>query len=165
MFFMERIPLLSTLILMFISFVPMNFVQLDYFRPLIGLLCVYYWTLKRNDLFSYCSAFIIGFFMDVYSSSPLGLNILLMLSVTMITWHLAHYFQGVSFGAGWFIFGLVGLGVMLFKWLLLMMYFGRILPVTEAFFNYLSSVMFYPLIVLINIKLQNKFLPQEYVNE
>lgn len=164
-FLLCRVPLISALILMFIFFMPLNSVQFNYFRPSIGLICVYYWVLKRDNLFSYASAFVVGFLTDVYSSSPLGVNVLLMLSVVALTKWLAHYFQGSSFGANWFIFGLVGLGAIIFKWLLLMLYFGCYLPLEEAFFGYLSTVMFYPLIVIINIKIQDTFLPQELINE
>lgn len=162
---LQGIPLLSSLLLMFISFIPLNSVQFGHLRPIIGLICVYYWTLKRSDLFGFFSAFMIGFLTDIYSSSPLGINILLFMLVTAGTHWLAHYFQNSSFGVGWFIFGLVGLGAVLLKWVLLMIYAGRFLPLWEAFFGYLSTVMFYPLIALINIKIQNRFLPREYMDE
>lgn len=165
LFLLRGIPLLSSLLLIFISFVPINSVQFGYFRPVIGLICVYYWTLKRGDLFSFASAFVIGFLTDVYSSSPLGINILLLLLVVAAAHWLAHYFQSSSFGVGWFIFGLVGLCAFILKWVMLMIYAGRILPLWEAFFGYLSTVMFYPLIALINIKIQNRFLPREYIDE
>ncbi len=165
LFTLNGVPLLSTLILMFISFVPINSMQFNYFRPAIGLICVYYWILKRGNVFGYASAFIVGFLTDAYSSSPLGINILLMLLTASVTYWLAHYFRNSSFGAIWFIFGLVALGEVLLKWLLLMIYAGRFLPLWEGFFGYVSTVMFYPLIVLINLKIQNKFLPQEYIDE
>lgn len=165
MFLLRGIPLLSSLLLIFISFMPLNFIQLGYLRPVIGLICVYYWTLKRGDIFSFCSAFIIGFLTDIYSSSPLGINILLLMLVVAATHWLAHYFQNSSFGACWFIFGLVGFCAFILKWLMLIIYAGGFLPLWDAFFGYLSTVMFYPLIALINTKIQNKFLPREYVDE
>ena len=90
---------------------------------------------------------------------------MLMLLTASVTYWLAHYFRNSSFGAIWFIFGLVALGEVLVKWLLLMIYVGRFLPLWEGFFGYVSTVMFYPLIGLINLKIQNKFLPQEYIDE
>ena len=162
---LNGIPLLSSLALIFLSFMPVSSTYFDCFRPVIGLICVYYWTLKRGDLFGYASAFIIGFVIDIYSSSPLGINILLLMLTVTVTHWLAHYFQNSSFGVGWFIFGLVGFAVVLLKWILLMIYAGRILPFQEAFFGCLSTILFYPLIALINIKIQNRFLPQEYVDE
>ncbi|MBR1600287.1 MAG: rod shape-determining protein MreD, partial [Alphaproteobacteria bacterium] len=157
--------LLSTLILMFISFVPINSMQFSYFRPSVGLICVFCWILKRGDYFGYVSAFIVGFLTDVYSSSPLGTNILLMLLTASATYWLAHYFRNSSFGAIWFIFSFVALGEFLFKWILLMIYSGSIIPLWEGFLGYVSTIMFYPLIALINLKIQNRFLPREYIDE
>ena len=78
LFLRHRIPLVATLILMFLFYMPINSLELNYFRPSMGFICVYYWTLKRGYMFSYISAFIVGFLMDTYSSTPLGINILIM---------------------------------------------------------------------------------------
>ena len=164
LFWLHSIPLWTTLILMFLFLIPLDAIKVNYFRPNVGLICVYYWTLKRGYLFGFISAFAVGFFMDSYSSSPLGINMLLMMLTVCVTRWLAHYFQNASFNVVWFIFFLVCLGVVLIKWLLLMIYFGQLLSVKEMFFNYVATVMFYPLIVAINVWVQ-KFLPQERINE
>lgn len=164
-FLLCRIPLISSLVLIFVSFVPINSMQINYFRPLVGLICVYYWTLKAKNFFGYVSAFVIGLLTDVYSSSPLGVNMLLMMWVVAFTIWLSRYFQNSGFGVGWFVFGLVSLSVFCLKWLFLMVYAMRILPCYEALFGYFSTVAFYPLITMINDKVQNKFLPSEYINE
>lgn len=164
LFLLHRIPLISSLILMFLFFMPINSLQFNYFRPIVGIICVHYWTAKRGYMFSYISAFIIGFLMDIYSSSPLGLNSFLMMLLVFVTNWFARHFQSVSFGLQWMIFGTVSLGYILLKWLILMAYFRDILPIGEVFFNYLSTVMFYPLIVIFNVWIQH-FLPQERINE
>lgn len=163
-FWLHGIPLWTTLVLMFLFLIPIDAVKINYFRPAVGLICVYYWTLKRGYLFGYISACIVGFFMDSYSSSPLGINMLLMMLTVCATQWLAHYFQNASFSVGWFIFSLVCLGAVIVKWMALALYFGRLISFNEIIFNYLSTVMFYPLIAAINVKVQ-KFLPQERINE
>ena len=164
-FLLHRIPLLVTFVLMFLFFMPINSLQINYFRPLIGPICVYYWSLKRGYMFGYFSAFWVGLLIDVYSSSPLGVNILTMMLVVFITNLLARYFQNASFGTGWFLFAVVGLVTLLLKWLFLMLYFKNWLPVREVLCSYFSTVMFYPFIAYINVWVQNKFLPQERINE
>ena len=165
LFLLHRIPLLTTFLLMFVFFTPVSSVQLNYFRPTIGVICVYYWTLKRNYMFSYISAFCVGFLIDVYSSSPLGLNILFMMLLVYVTDWVGRYFQSASFSLGWFIFGVVGLGQILLKWLILTAYFGRLLPFGSVMLSYFSTLLFYPLIVSINVWVQNHLLPQEKINE
>lgn len=161
---LHSVPLLATLFLMLLFFIPVNSVEWGYLRPNIGLICVYYWTLKRGNIFGFFSAFVVGLLLDVYSSFPLGMNTLLMMITSLATIWLAHYFQHSSFDGIWLIFGLTALGITILKWLLLMIYFGRFISPDEAWLNYLSTVMFYPLISCINVWLQ-KFLPQERINE
>ncbi len=164
LFWLHGIPLWTTLLLMFLCLIPSDLVGISRFCPTVGLICVYYWSLKRSHIFGYISAFTVGFFMDVLSSSPLGVNILLvMLMVFAIQWP-ARYFQSASFSVIWFIFAVIGLGVFVLKWLLLSIYYNLLISPNEIMFNYLATVMFYPLIVAINIGMQ-RFLPQERINE
>ena len=164
LFLRHRIPLAATLILMFLFFVPINSLQLSYFRPSIGIICVYYWTVKRGYMFGYFSAFIVGFLMDVYSSSPLGLNIFAMMLLMFMTDWTVRYFQS-SFSLSWFLFGILTLGITLFKWLILMVYSEKILVLWEVLVNYCSTLMFYPFVCVINLWVQKRFLPPERMNE
>ena len=89
---------------------------------------------------------------------------LLMMLIVSVTRWLAHYFQNASFNVGWFIFSLVGLGSITLKWIVLALYFGQLISLKEISFNYIATVMFYPLIAAINVQVQ-KLLPQERINE
>ena len=164
LFWLHGLPLWTTLFLMFLCLIPSDSVKINYFRPAIGLICVYYWTLKRGYIFGYISAFIVGFFMDAFSSSPLGINIMLMMLTMFATQWLAHYIQNTSFSGGWLFFGLIGLGAFAVKWLLLAVYYRLLISPNEILFNYLSTLMFYPLIAAINVQVQ-KLLPQERIDE
>ena len=97
LFWLHSIPLWTTLVLMFLFLVPVSSSEWNHFRPNIGLICVYYWTLKRGQIFGFFSAFVVGLLTDAYSSSPLGVNILLMLLTMAVTLWLAHYFQNAFF--------------------------------------------------------------------
>lgn len=164
LFGLHGIPLWTTLLLMFLCLIPSDLVGISRFCPTVGLICVYYWSLKRGYIFGYISAFTVGFFMDVLSSSPLGINILLMmLTVFALQWP-ARYFQSASFSVNWFIFAVVALGVFILKWLLLSIYYNLLISPNEIMFNYSATVLCYPLIAAINTGIQ-KFLPQERINE
>lgn len=165
LFFRHRIPLVATLILMFLFYVPINSLELNYFRPAVGFICVYYWTLKRDYMFSYISAFVVGFLTDTYSSTPLGINILMMMLLVFVTNMLARYFKAASFVSGWLVFSLAGFALTLIKWLFVSAYFSRFVPMTEIMVNLLSTFMFYPLISYFNIWVQDNLLPQERINE
>jgi rod shape-determining protein MreD len=165
LFLRHRIPLLITFMLMFIFFVPINSLEVNLFRPAVGFICVYYWTLKRSYIFSYFSAFCVGFLVDVYSSTPFGVNILTMMLLVAATEIVTRYFSAISFGASWVLFGVIGLPVILIKWLLMMVYFRQIIVFREILIGFSSTVMFYPLIAYINAWVQSNLLPQERINE
>lgn len=164
-FIRHRLPLFSSLLLMLLFFMPVNSVQINFFRPAIGIICVYYWRMNRPSLFGWLSAFCIGFIIDIYSSSPLGINTLLMLGLVGVVGWLCRYFQTSSFTVRWFIFGLTALIFTILKWLFLMLYFTRLMPIGAIMVGYLSTVMFYPLIAAFNTWLAHKFLPPESLNE
>ncbi len=164
-FWQCRIPLIATLLLVLLFFMPINSVQLNYFRPSMGIICVYYWRLNRPALFGWFSAFCVGFVIDVYSSTPLGTNILLLLALESVTDWPAHYLRTSSFSVRWLIFGLVSLSVLLGKWLFLTLYYWRLLPPAEIMLGYFSTVMFYPLIATINVQIAQRFLPPENIDE
>ena len=161
----KRIPLLISLLLIFLFFMPLNSVQFNYFRPSVGIICVYYWRLNRPLIFGYFSAFIIGLMLDVYGSTPLGLNALLLLLLVAITTMPSQYLRTSSFSVRWLIFGFICMAIMLLKWLLLMLYFWHFLSLTEIMLGYFSTVMFYPLIATLNMWIAQKFLPPENIDE
>lgn len=165
LFLRQRIPLISTFLLMMLFMTPVGLMQVNYFRPMVGVCCVFYWVLKKEAFFGYFSAFIIGFCADIASSSPLGVNILLFLWLTFAAKWLAHYFRSATFGVNWFIFGLTFFCLVVLKWLLLMLYFGKVFSCGEILVNYLVTVMSYPLIAGINWWIQRNFLPQEKISE
>ena len=164
-FLRHQLPLFSAVLFVLFFFMPVNSIELNIFRPSIGVICVYYWRLNRPALFGWFSAFFIGFLIDIYSSSPLGINTFLMLCLVGATGWLSHYFQTSSFGVRWFIFALSALAYTLIKWLFLMLYFTHWLPLAEVAVGYFSTVMFYPLIAAINFWLAQKFIPPENINE
>ena len=108
LFLRHRIPLMTTLMLMFLFYLPINSLEFNYFRPAVGVICVYYWSLKRRYMFSYISAFLVGFLTDSYSSTPFGINILMMMLLVFATEILERYFKAATFGVSWFVFALAG---------------------------------------------------------
>lgn len=165
LFFVHRIPLITTLIMVFLFFMPVDSTHINYFRPAIGMICVYYWALTRGYIFSFFSAFSVGLVIDVYSSSPLGINVVILMLLVWATGWLEKYFNMSSFGINWLAFGVVEAVFVLIKWLLLSLYFQQLLPVAEIGLGFISTLMFYPLIAYINAWIARNFLPQERINE
>ena len=114
---------------------------------------------------SYLLAFLVGLIMDVHSSSPLGINVVCLLFFTLTLRRFARYLLNISFYTNWLFFAFLGVGFVILKWLLLMSYYGRIISLSEAMINFLSTIMFYPLIVYLNTLVYNKFISMERSDE
>lgn len=165
LFLYHRIPILETVLLMFLFYMPINFLDLHSVRPVVGFICVYYWTLKRRYMFGYVSAFCVGFLMDIYSSTPLGINVLIMMLLVLATDVISKYFKAASFSVNWLVFFLVSIIICFVKWIIFYLYFAIFLPIRDVLFNLFSTLMFYPIVVYINVWVQNNMLPKERINE
>ena len=50
-YFQRMLPLLVSIILVLMSFVPLNFDAANVLRPDVGLICVFFWMIHRPDVF------------------------------------------------------------------------------------------------------------------
>lgn len=165
LFLRHRIPLLATFALIFLFSIPVHLIELNYFRPMVSVICVYYWGLKYPHMFGYASAFCIGFWLDSYSSSPMGLNSLLMMFLIFAISCFGRYLRVAVFGLVWGAFGIICLGFVLLKWLILVIYFERIFSLEESMLCYLTTLAVYPLIAAIDGWIQNNLLLQESIDD
>ncbi|MBR1398797.1 MAG: rod shape-determining protein MreD [Alphaproteobacteria bacterium] len=165
MFGIHRIPLIVTLLLLFVFYMPVKSLELGCFHPSIGAACVFYWAMNRGQFFGYASAFIVGFIIDIYSTMPFGCSMLMMLMIVVMVNIMKAYVYPVSFAGRWVEFILVCLVISAIKYLLICIYYGEMFSLKEIVLNLLSTVMFYPLIAYINLFVQQKFLPPEKINE
>lgn len=164
-FLKHRIPLLSSLLLVLLFFMPLDAFELNGLHPQISLMCVYYWVEKRPYMFGFISAFLLGLLVDVCSASPLGSNCLLLMVITFILSKAFHYIHPASFSMDWLLFALVCISATFLKWILLAVYFGTFPTLNLIVLNTLSTLMLYPLIAYINNWIQLNLLPQERINE
>lgn len=157
------LPFLSSVILLLIAYIPGHLPLSKFLRPDIGLICVYFWALYRQDLFGPFSAFILGGIADSLSSVPLGLNIFAFVFVFAATGTTGSYVNVKPFIASWGIFSLIAFAAIVLKWLLISIFYSRFLPFGTIFVGYIATVLLYPLIARLNIFIQNRFLAKEEV--
>lgn len=161
----KSVPFVITFILMAVFAVPFSSFQMNFFRPTVGIIGVYYWAFRQGLVGSYLLAFLVGLIIDVHSSSPIGINVVCVLFFALLIRQFSRYLLNMSFYANWFFFALFGLFFILLKWIMLMMYYGKILLLSEAFINFSATMMFYPLVVYLNALAQNKFITMEQSDE
>lgn len=164
-FFRRRIPLLFSLLLIILFYMPLDLFEISGFRPQISLICVYYWVQKRPQMFGLISAFILGLTVDMCSTTPLGINCLLFMFFAFALNGFFRYVKPASFVVDWLFFSLFETLVLFIKWMILMFYFQKFLDISTILLNGFSTVMFYPLIAYISKLVQQNLLPQEGINE
>lgn len=161
----HRIPLACSILLVVLFCMPLDFFEFSGLRPQVSLICVYYWVEKRPYMFGYISAFILGLLVDVCSTTPLGINCLLLMIFTFALDKVFYYIRPASFVMDWLLFALMSFIFMILKWLIFALYFGSFLDLSSISLNVFSTITFYPLIAYINNLIQLNLLPQERINE
>lgn len=159
--FYALLPLLFSVVLIALSFLPLNSSLADNARPAVGLMCVYFWLIYRPDLFNLGNVFILGIFADIVSSVPFGSSLIAMLVMYLLVTNLIKYLNGRVFVVLW-----VGIAVLLpicllTQWLLLSVYYTQLMPFLPLFFSYLLSLALYPIVGGINALVLNIFLQDD----
>lgn len=159
--FQRMLPLLSSLLLLFFSYVPLEFGIFNNIRPVVGMVCVYYWMLHRPDLFNLWSVYFLGLIDDVISASPFGSNIFALLLLYILINNTSKFFNAKPFIVTWYGFCLLSFVAMFARWLLVSVYYSQFLPLSMLLFAYLVSVAAYPLISLVLAFIQNNLIQED----
>src|SRR5574344_366445 len=107
MYFQRLLPLLSSILLVLLSYMTVNIGPFSTIRPAVGMVCVYYWIIHRSDVFNLFSVYILGFIEDVVSSAPFGSNIFALLVLYLLVSTLSRFFNGKPFVVTWYGFALL----------------------------------------------------------
>ena len=117
------VPMLVTLVLLFISHLPGSFPQLASIMPPLALMAVFYWAVHRPDWFGVVSAFIVGLLVDLLFGAPLGVSAGLYAVSHILLAQQQRFFKGTTFPQVWAGYAVtqlvVTLGQALLWWLIL----------------------------------------------
>ncbi len=160
-YFQRMLPLLCSLLMLFFSYVPLDFPISNQIRPSVGMICAYFWLLHRPDVFNLFSAYVLGLVEDAISSAPVGSNIFAMLVMYLLVTNLSRFFNAKPFVIIWYGFALFSLVTFLSKWLLVSVYYSHFLPLATVMFSYLMTVAVYPILSVINVFVQNRLMTDE----
>jgi len=159
--FLYLVPLLSVLVLECAFYVPRFSAFLNFLHPAPLYAGIYFWLSTRPDAFSLISAFILGICADVLSASPVGINVLSFLLLYGLTLWLSGYFNIKKFAWSWLLFFVVSLITLLFKALVVSAFYRRLIPLNTLLFEFLPTVMLYPLLVRYYMWTERRFIHLE----
>ncbi|MBP5399187.1 MAG: rod shape-determining protein MreD [Alphaproteobacteria bacterium] len=157
----KSLPLLFSLLWMILSLIPLRSDLNLVARPMIGLMCVYFWTMYRSDLFGVFSVFVLGMFFDILSIAPFGIYTLLYLIMYVTVINVSKYITEKNFEILWVGFSLLLAGLMFVGWFMSSLYYTQFLPFKSFLFSYFISVALYPLVAGVNAWVMNVFLQDD----
>ena len=161
--FKKVLPLLFTVILVMLAYVPIRIPFSKFLRPDVAMICVYFWTLYRRDLFGPISVAVLGIVADSLGAVPLGINMFVFILVYVLAITYGMFVNTKPFAISWIGAALILLVAYITKWLLMSVYYSVFLPFTGTCIGYLATILLYPLIARLNIFMQNRFLANDEV--
>ena len=156
----RRLPFLISLFFIFLEHIFIDFDAIP-IKPMLGLICVFFWIFNRPDIFNLFSVAVLGIFSDLLNATPFGIYLLSYIFLYIMEMKIAKYISNKMFAFSFASFGVLSLIVICGQWLLLCIYYGNILPFFNAFTTWMITVSLYPLMADINIRLAKIILPEE----
>lgn len=157
----KLLPLISSIIILLIAYLPINMALFNNIRPDLGLACIYFWILHRPDLFNLTSIVILGVVDMLISSALPGASLFAYLTMYLLLYNVQKFFNAKPFVVIWYGFIALSLATLVVKWLVVSVYYSSFLPFSVLIFTYLIGVALYPLVSMVLAFVQNQFIQDE----
>ncbi len=118
----------------------------DTVAPLLALAVVYQWTIRRPDLFTPGSAFLLGIVRDLAGGLPLGLHALTFLVPALLLGRAPRALLRQSVSLAWLVFLPVVAATALVRWGLGSLVWMQPLPISSFLGEALWTAAVYPLV-------------------
>lgn len=156
--FRQSLPVLTSLALVLLAAVPLSVPGYGQIAVNAGLVCVFYWSVSRPDLFSPAAAFTLGLWQDLVTGTPIGLNALVMLVVYGLIGSQQLFLRSRNYAGRWFCFVLVAVLAALLTWLIAMILNLNLIDPSPVLFHVLLTAGAFPPLVWLLSRLQTRWL-------
>ena len=156
----KRIPFLISLFFIFFEHIFIDFDTIS-IKPMLGLICVFFWFFNRPDIFNLFSIAVLGIFSDFLNSAPFGIYLLSYISLYVMEMKISRYISNKIFAFSFMSFSTLSLVIICGQWLLLCIYYGDMIPFFNIFVSWMITISLYPLMADINIRLAKRILQEE----
>ena len=159
--FQKSLPLITSIVFLFMAYLPLNFGFLYNVRPDFGLMCIYFWMLHRPDLIGITTIVLLGIVSMFVSSSVAGASMVAYLVMYVLLYNTQKLFNAKPFVVIWYGFMALCLFSLLVKWLVVSIYYNSFLPLSMLMLSYLIGVVLYPLVSIVLAFIQNRFIQDD----
>ena len=150
-----------TLVLVILSVVPLRIPGYAEIAPVLALMSIYHWAIYRPNLMPLGAVFLLGLLQDLLSGSPVGLYVLVFLTVYGVVLSQRRFFAGRSFIIYWFGFAIIAFGAGVESWLLASLLNLALMDFKLVFFQFLLSLGILPVVAWLFLRWQQAILYQE----
>ena len=154
-------PFGLTLILMLVGLMPFHMPEFARVVPSLPIIAVYHWSIHRPTLLPASLVFLVGFLQDILSGTPLGLNILILLTVYGIVLTQKRFFVNKSFAVVWLGFALVSAVASVVGWILTSAFNVTLTNPNSTIAQYVITLGVFPLLSWSFLRWQQHFLTYE----
>ncbi len=154
-------PFSLTLALIIFSVVPLRIPGYAPIAPVLALMSIYHWAIYRPNLLPLFAVFLLGLMHDLLSGTPVGLYILVFLTVYGLVVSQRRFLVGKSFFVYWFGFLLISFGAAVESWVLASAWNLALMDFQPVFFQFLLSLGIFPIIAWVFLRWQQSFLQQD----
>lgn len=153
-------PFGITMILVLVGVVPLYLPVYARVAPVLPLMAVFHWAMHRPRLLPAYAVFGIGFLQDVLTGMPIGINILVFLTVYGVVLSQRRFFAGKSFLISWLGFALVAAGATVESWLLVSAFHATVVDARAVLVQYLVTLGCFPVFAWFFLSWQRSVLGQ-----
>lgn len=114
--------------------------------PLFNIINIYYWCVFYPGSLPYIFLFIIGILQDTLAGTPLGFSSFINI---IFAWGLISRFNtmgNISFSSLWLRFIILSFALIMLGWIIMSIYYSRLLSVIPMFLQWGASCLAYPAI-------------------
>ena len=151
-------PFGLTMALVVLSVVPTHLPGFARIAPMLGLMAIYHWAIYRPDLMPAYAVFLLGLLQDILSGTPIGVNVVVFLTVYGVVLTQRRFFVGKSFVIGWLGFALVAAGAAVEGWILVSAFHATVIDPRALVYHYLVTLSCFPLLAWVLMLWQQAFL-------
>ena len=151
-------PFALTVLLIVFGMVPLGVPNFAPIMPALGVIAVFFWLVYRPDLMPAWAVFLIGLIQDLLGGGALGVGVFVLLVVYAALAGQRRYIAQANFFLVWLAFLPVAAGAFVLTWLFNSLIADALLAPGPAASQYLSTVLFYPVIAWLFLQALRAFL-------
>ena len=140
----QLLPVMVTLLVLIISLVPFHIPGFSRIVPAFALMAIFHWGIYRPELMPVAAVFLIGLISDALQGTPFGLHSIAYLAVYGAVTFQHGFFFDKSFAVVWLVFSFMAALVTILSFILVSFVSGALASPAAAFFQFLSTAAFFP---------------------